>query len=125
MPRRPTVPLLVFAAVAFVAAACLTWFVADLRYDIGLPRCGSGRRFHSCGRHGWHDTSGLVSSLLALPMLFLVVGTYLVLSSRLVRAAKAKRRDALRSGLRRRFALVLLVAVLVAVPATMAVRSTF
>ncbi|MEV6596663.1 hypothetical protein AB0M36_07310 [Actinoplanes sp. NPDC051346] len=124
MSRRTLPSLLVFAGVAVAATAVITWAVADVRYDIALPRCASGRRVVSCGGdHGWHDTSSWVSTLLAVPMLFTLVGTYLYLSSRLVRAEKAKRREALRSALRRRSALVLAAAVAVTVPVTMLVRS--
>jgi hypothetical protein len=56
-------------------------------------------------------------------LLFALVGAYLFLASRLVRAEKAKRREERRSALRRQFGLVLLVAVAVTVPATMAVRA--
>ncbi|ROP28616.1 hypothetical protein [Couchioplanes caeruleus] len=124
MSRRTLPSVLVFAGIAVAATAVITWAVADVLYDIGRPRCASGRRMVSCGGgHGWHDTSSWVSALLAVPMLFTLVGAYLYLSSRWVRAEKAKRREALRSAVRRRFALVLVVAVAVTVPATMLVRS--
>ncbi|GGQ85625.1 hypothetical protein [Couchioplanes azureus] len=124
MPRRTLPSLLVFAGVAVAATAVITWAVADVLYEIALPRCVSGRRVVSCGGdHGWHDTSSWVSAVLAVPMLLTLVGTYLCLSSRLVRAEKAKRREALRSALRRRSALVLAGAVAVTVPVTMLVRS--
>ncbi len=78
----------------------------------------------SCGGdRGWHDTSSIVSSLIATPALFALVGTYLYLSSRLVRAEKARRRDARRSAIRRQFGLVLLITVALTVPLTMLVRS--
>ncbi len=125
MSRRTLPSVLVFAGVAVVATAVTTWAVADVVYDLGQPRCVSGRRVVSCGGdQGWHDTSSLVSALLAVPVLMTLVGAYLYLSARLVRAGKAKRRDARRSALRRRFGLVLLGAVLVTVPVTMLVRST-
>jgi len=122
---RRTVPCVVlFAGLAVVAAAVATWAVADVLYDISLPRCLSGRRAVSCGGdEGWHGVSSLVSALLAVPLLFAVAGAYLFLASRLVRAEKAKRRAERRSALRRQFGLALLVAVAVTVPATMAVRS--
>jgi hypothetical protein len=124
MSRRTFAPVLAFAAVAVVASAVVTWAVADVLYDISLPRCVSGRRVVSCGGdRGWHGTSSLVSALLAVPALFVLVGTYLYLSSRLVRAEKAKRRDARRSALRRQFGLVLLVVVAATVPVTMLVRA--
>jgi hypothetical protein len=125
MPRRTLPSLLLFAGIAVATSAIATWAVADLVYDIGLPRCAQGRRVVSCNRdNGWHDTSSLVTALLAVPALFTLVGSYLFLASRLVRAEKAKRREALRSAARRQFALVLLAAVAVTVPATMLIRST-
>ena len=125
MPRRALPSLLVFAGIAVVTSAVATWAVADVAYDIGLPRCVQGRRVVSCDRdNGWHDTSSLVSALLVIPALFTLVGAYLVLASRLTRAEKAKRRDARRSAARRQFGLVLLAAVAVTVPLTMLVRST-
>ena len=125
MSRRTLPAVLLFAGIAVAASAVTTWAVADVLYDISLPRCASGRRSVSCGGdHGWHDTSSLITALITVPLLFTLVGAYLFLASRLVRAEKAKRRAASRSALRRWFGLVLLVAVAVTVPATMAVRST-
>ena len=123
--RRRTLPsVLLFAGIAVVAVAVTTWAVADVLYDISLPRCVSGRRSVSCGgEEGWHGVSSVVSALLAVPLLLAVAGAYLILASRLVRAAKAKRRPELRSALRRWFGLALLLAVALTVPATMAVRS--
>ncbi|GIE30867.1 hypothetical protein Ait01nite_039120 [Actinoplanes italicus] len=116
--------ILLFSSIAVVTVAILTWAVADVLYDISLPRCSSGRRVVSCGGdEGWHGTSGLVSALLATPALFALVGSYLYLASRLVRAEKAKRRDALRRSLRVRFLLAFLAATVVALPAVLAVRS--
>ena len=63
------------------------------------------------------------SVVVGVPALFTVAGSYLYLSSRLVRAAKAKRRDAVRSALRWRFGLVLLAAVAVSIPAALWIRS--
>jgi hypothetical protein len=125
MSRRALPSVLLFAGVAVAASVATTWAVADVLYDIGLPRCASGRRTVSCGgEQGWHGVSSLISALVTAPLLFALVSAYLLLASRLVRAEKAKRRDERRSALRRQFALVLLVAIMVTVPATMAVRST-
>jgi len=116
--------LLVFAGIAAVTTAVVTWAVADVLYDISLPRCVSGRRVSSCGGdEGWHGVSSLVSALLAVPALITVTGSYLYLSSRLVRAAKARRRDDLRATLRRRFGLVFLAAVALSLPATLTARA--
>ncbi|WP_328470101.1 hypothetical protein OHA21_03635 [Actinoplanes sp. NBC_00393] len=111
--------VLVFALVSVVAVAVTSWAVADLVHEIGLPRCVSGRRVVSCG--GGSET-GWISALLVFPALFTLVGTYLYLSSRLVRAEKAKRRDARRVALRRQFALILLVSTAVTVPVTLLLR---
>jgi hypothetical protein len=121
MSRSVVRAVVVFAGVSAVAGAIAAWAVADLVHEIGLPRCVSGRRVVSCG-----DGSGTswISAVLVVPALFTVVGSYLYLSSRLVRDAKAKRRDAVRSALRWRFGLVLLAAVTVSVPAALLVRST-
>jgi hypothetical protein len=89
--------------------------VADLVHEISLPRCVSGRRVVSCG--GGSET-GWISALLVFPALFTLVGTYLYLSSRLVRAEKAKRRVALR----RQFALILLVSVTGTEPVALLLR---
>jgi hypothetical protein len=116
--------ILLFSVIAVVTVAIITWAVADVLYDIGLPRCVSGRRVVSCGGdEGWRGVSGLVSALLATPALFALVGSYLYLASRLVRAGKAKRRDALRRTLRVRFLLVFLAAVAVALPSVLVVRA--
>jgi hypothetical protein len=116
--------VLLFAGIAVVAAAVTTWAVADVLYDISLPRCVSGRRVVSCGGdRGWHDTSSVVSALLTVPVLFAVAGGYLFIASRLVRAVPAKRREARRREVRRQLGLVLLVAVAVTVPLTMLARS--
>ena len=124
MFRRTLPSVLLFAAIAIAAGVVTTWAVADVLYDISLPRCASGRRAVSCGgEQGWHGRSSLISALLTMPLLFALVAAYLFLSSRLVRAEKAKRRAARRSALRRQFGLVLLVAVVVTVPAAMALRS--
>ncbi|GAA4936322.1 hypothetical protein [Actinoplanes utahensis] len=121
MQRRS---LLVFAAVTVVATAVVTWSVADIRYDISLPRCVSGRRVSSCGGDdGWHGVSALVSALFMVPALFAPAASYLYLSSRLVRAAKARRRDELRAALRRRFAMTFLAAVALSLPVTLLVRA--
>lgn len=117
--------ILLFSGIAVVATAVTTWAVADVLYDIGLPRCVSGRRVSSCGgEEGWHGVSSTLSALLTVPALFALVGSYLFMASRLVRAAKAKHRDALRGVVRLRFALALLAAVALALPATLLVRST-
>jgi hypothetical protein len=121
MLRRTLPSVLLFAGIAVLASAVTTWAVADVLYDISLPRCVSGRRSVSCG--GEQGFSSVVSALLTVPLLFALVGAYLFLASRLVRAEKAKRREERRSALRRQFGLVLLVAVAVTVPATMAVRA--
>jgi hypothetical protein len=125
MSRRALPSVALFAGIAVAACAVTTWAVADVLYDISLPRCVSGRRAVSCGgEEGWHGVSSLLSALLTVPLLITLAGGYLFLASRLVRAEKAKRRAERRSALRRLFGLVLLVAVAVTVPATMAVRST-
>jgi hypothetical protein len=124
MSRRALPSVLVFAGLAVAACAVTTWAVADVLYDISLPRCASGRRSVSCGgEQGWHGPSSLISALLTVPLLLTLAGAYLFLTSRLVRAEKAKRRAERRSALRLRFSLVLLAAVAVTVPVTMAVRS--
>jgi hypothetical protein len=116
--------ILLFSAIAVVTVAILTWAVADVLYDISLPRCSSGRRVVSCGGdEGWHGMSGLVSALLATPALFALVGSYLYLASRLVRAVKPKHRSALRRTLRLRFLLAFAAATVVTLPAVLAVRS--
>lgn len=120
MSRSAVRPVLFFAGVSVVAAAVTTWAVADLVHEIGLPRCVSGRRVVTCG--GGSATSW-ISAVLVFPVLFVLTGSYLYLSSRLVRAEKAKRRDARRSALRRQFGLVFLGATAVAVPATLLVRA--
>ncbi|MBG0564804.1 hypothetical protein [Actinoplanes aureus] len=74
----------------------------------------------TCG--GGSETSW-ISALLVFPAPFAVAGSYLYLSSRLVRAAKAKRRETLRSALRWRFGLVLLGAVALGVPASLLLRA--
>jgi hypothetical protein len=115
--------ILLFSVIAVIAVAILTWAVADVLYDISLPRCVSGRRVVSCGGdEGWRGVSGLVSALLATPALFALVGSYLYLASRLVRAEKAKRRDALRRTLRLRFLLAFAAATSVALPAVLETR---
>lgn len=124
MFRRTLPSVLLFAGIAIAAGFVTTWAVADVLYDISLPRCASGRRAVSCGgEQGWHGPSSLISALLTMPLLFALVGAYLFLASRLVRAEKAKRRAERRSVLRRQFGLVLLAAVVVTVPAAMALRS--
>ena len=116
--------ILLFGGIAVVATAVVTWGVADVLHDIALPRCVSGRRVSSCGGdEGWHGVSLLLTSLLSVPSLMVLVGSYLVLASRLVRAAKAKRREAVRRTVRLRFGLTLLVAVAVTLPVTLLVRS--
>ncbi|MEV0896068.1 hypothetical protein [Actinoplanes sp. NPDC049802] len=116
--------LLIFGAVAALATAILTWAIADVLHDISLPRCVSGRRSVSCGGDtGWHGASSLVTALLAVPALFTLAGSYLYLASRLVRATKPRNRDALRRSLRSRFALTLLTAVALTLPATLLLRS--
>ncbi|MDI6102426.1 hypothetical protein QLQ12_27785 [Actinoplanes sp. NEAU-A12] len=117
--------ILLFSGIAVVATAVTTWAVADVLYDISLPRCVSGRRVSSCGGdEGWHGVSSLLTALLAIPLLMTLAGSYLFMASRLVRAAKAKRRDDVRKEVRSRFALALLAAVAIALPATLLVRST-
>ncbi|MEU4626631.1 hypothetical protein AB0G04_42440 [Actinoplanes sp. NPDC023801] len=116
--------ILLFSAIAVVAVAVLTWAVADVLHDISLPRCVSGRRVVSCGGdEGWRGVSGLVSALLATPALFALVGSYLYLASRLLRATRAKRRDELRRTLRLRFFLAFLAALVVTLPAVLVARS--
>jgi hypothetical protein len=116
--------ILLFSAIAVVAVAILTWAVADVLYDISLPRCVSGRRVVSCGGdEGWRGVSGLVSALLATPALFALVGSYLYLASRLVRAAKPKNRSSVRRTLRMRFLFALLGALVITLPAVMLLRS--
>ena len=68
--------------------------------------------------------SSLLTALLTVPALMALAGSYLFLASRLVRAAKARRRDEVRRTVRLRFASALLTAVAVALPATLLVRST-
>jgi hypothetical protein len=124
MSRRTLPSVLLFAGIAVAAGAVTTWAVADVLYDISLPRCASGRRTVSCGgEQGWHGPPSLISALLTVPLLLTLAGAYLFLTSRLVRAEKARRRAERRSALRLRFSLVLLAAVAVTVPVTMAVRS--
>ena len=124
MSRRTFPSLLLFTGIAVAAGVTTTWAVADVLYDISLPRCMSGRRTVSCGgEQGWHGLSLLLTSLLTMPLLLALAGAYLFLASRLVRAEKPRRREERRSALRRQFGLVLLVVVAVTVPATMAVRS--
>jgi hypothetical protein len=118
MFRRTRPAVLLFAGLAVAAVAATTWAVADVLHDISLPRCVSGRRVVSCG-----GGPSPISALLPVPLLFSVAGAYLYLASRLVRAEKAKRREARRSALRRQFGLVLLVVLVLTVPATMALRS--
>jgi hypothetical protein len=117
--------LLLFGGIAVVAVAVITWAVADILYDISLPRCVSGRRVSSCGGdEGWHGVSSLITALLGIPALMTLAGSYLVLASRLVRARKAKHRESFRKAVRLRFALTLLAAVVIALPATLLARST-
>ncbi|MEV4276370.1 hypothetical protein [Actinoplanes xinjiangensis] len=113
--------ILLFSAIAVVTTAILTWAVAEVVHDIGLDRCVSGRRVVSCGGDEERGVSMLISSLLAVPALFTLVGAYLYLASRLVRAARPKKREALRKTVRVRFALVFLAAAVISVPATLLV----
>ncbi|PWK44302.1 hypothetical protein [Actinoplanes xinjiangensis] len=111
--------ILLFSAIAVVTTAILTWAVAEVVHDIGLDRCVSGRRVVSCGGADERGVSMLISSLLAVPALFTLVGAYLYLASRLVRAARPKNREALRKAVRVRFTLVFLTAAVISVPATL------
>ncbi|BEL07171.1 hypothetical protein Q0Z83_053620 [Actinoplanes sichuanensis] len=110
--------ILLFSAIAVVTTALITWAVAEVVHDIGLDRCVSGRRVVSCGGDG-SETSGVISSLLAVPALFTLVGAYLYLAARLVRAARPKNREALRKTVRVRFTLAFLAAAVISVPATL------
>ena len=50
--------------------------MADVLYDINLPRCASGRRVVGCGGdQGWHGVSALISALLAVPAAMVVRST--------------------------------------------------
>jgi hypothetical protein len=115
--------ILQFSAIAVVTTAIVTWAVAEVVHDIGLDRCVSGRRVVSCGGGG--EMSGLISSLLATPALFTLVGAYLYLASRLVRAARPKNREALRKAVRVRFTLAFLTAAVLSIPATLLVFQTY
>jgi hypothetical protein len=119
---RSPVPLV--AVTAVLTTVVVTWYVADLLYDIGLPRCASGRRVSSCGGdHGWHGASLVATSLLGPLAPMVLAGVYLAGSSRAVRRVKPARREQHRRRLRRHSALALLVVVTVTVPVTMLVRS--
>ena len=43
MSRRTLPSVLLFAGIAVAAGVATTWAVADVLYDISLPRCVSGR----------------------------------------------------------------------------------